>query len=348
MSNTAKEYPIPSRFDAKKTDQVWRVSYQEVAEEAKAWAKKHGVQHVAKDKIKICLLPIDTQNTFCIPGFELFVGGRSGNGAIEDNIRLCEFIYRNLGSISEISPTLDTHTAMQIFHIPFWIDKNGNHPAPATVITADEVEKEIWMVNPAVAHSVMGDSKKFWYLKQHGLHYVKKLAGGRYPLMVWPFHAMLGGIGHALVSSVEEALFFHNIARSSQTDFQIKGGNPLTENYSVLRPEVLEGPDGRAIAQKNADFIKKLLSFDVVIIAGQAMSHCVAWTIDDLLNEIMVQDPLLVKKIYLMKDCTSPVVIPGVIDFTDQAEEAFKRFADAGMHVVKSTDPIETWPDISL
>ena len=348
MGNTVKEYPIPSRFNAKKVGLVSRVPYQEVAEEARTWAKKNGILHAAKDKIKICLLPIDTQNTFCIPDFELFVGGRSGTGAVEDNIRLCEFIYRNLGTITEISPTLDTHTAMQIFHIPFWIDKNGSHPAPATIITVDDVEKEKWMVNPAVTRSILGDSKMFWYLKQHGLHYVKKLATGRYPLMVWPFHAMLGGIGHALVSSVEEALFFHNIARSSQTDFQIKGGNPLTENYSVLRPEVLEGPDGRAIAQKNADFIKKLLSFDVVIIAGQAMSHCVAWTIDDLLNEIMAQDPELVKKIYILKECTSPVVIPGVIDFTDQAEEAFRRFADAGMHVVKSTDSIETWPDISL
>lgn len=44
----------------------------------------------------MCLLLIDVQNTFCIPSFELFVGGQSGTGAVEDNRRLCEFIYRNL------------------------------------------------------------------------------------------------------------------------------------------------------------------------------------------------------------------------------------------------------------
>jgi len=33
---------------------------------------------------------------------------------------------------------------------------------------------------------------------------------------------MLGGIGHALVSAVEEAVF-HAIARNSQTQFEIKG-----------------------------------------------------------------------------------------------------------------------------
>jgi nicotinamidase-related amidase len=147
---------------------------------------------------------------------------------------------------------------------------------------------------------------------------------------------------------IEEAMFFHNIARSSQTDFQIKGGNPLTENYSVLKPEVTEDHKGRPIAQKNTKFIENLLEYDYLFLCGQAKSHCVAWTIDDLLNEIRAKDPSLVKKVYLIEDCTSPVVVPGVIDFTDQANEAFRRFSDAGMHVVKSTDPVDTWPGISL
>ena len=75
-----------------------------------------------------------------------------------------------------------------------------------------------------------------------------------------------------------------------------------------------------------------------MIIAGQAKSHCVAWTIDDLLTEIQSQDPPLARKIYLLEDCSSPVVVPGMIDFTEQADQAYQRFADAGMHLVKSTD----------
>jgi nicotinamidase-related amidase len=70
-------------------------------------------------------------------------------------------------------------------------------------------------------------------------HYTRRLKeGGKYDLTIWPYHAMLGGIGHALVSCIEEAIFFHTMARQSQPDFQVKGRNPLTENYSVLRPEV--------------------------------------------------------------------------------------------------------------
>jgi nicotinamidase-related amidase len=159
---------------------------------------------------------------------------------------------------------------------------------------------------------------------------------------------MLGGIGHALVSAVEEAVFFHNIARCSQPDFQVKGSHPLTENYSVLKPEVTTGPGGQTVAPKNEKFLRVLLDTDRIIIAGQAKSHCVAWTIDDLLNDILAEDKKLAQKIYLLEDCSSPVVIPGVIDYTQQADEAFKRFENAGMHLVKSTDPMSTWPEITV
>ncbi len=339
----AEPLPIPPHFDPGGVGQIWRVPYQRRAQEATAWADRHGVTPAAADRRRVCLVIVDCQNTFCIPEGELFVAGRSGLGAVEDNVRLCEFIYRDLGVLSEIVPTLDTHTAIQIFHPTFWIDAAGAHPDPHTVISLEAVEQGLWRPDPAVAASVMrGDGER---LTRHALHYVKRLTErGKYPLMVWPYHAMLGGIGHALVSAVEEALFFHCVARRSQTRFQIKGGNPLTEHYSVLHPEVREGPDGEPIAERDTGFLQRLLDFDVVIVAGQAKSHCVAWTIDDLLTEVRARDPRLVEKVYLLADCTSPVVVPGVADFTEQADAAFRRFADAGMHVVRSTEPMRLWP----
>ncbi len=340
--HTITQMPIPPHFEPEKVRQVWRVPYQQRADEAREWAKKYGIKPASEDKTQICLLLIDIQNTFCIPGFELFVGGQSGNGAVDDNRRLCEFIYRNLGVISAIAPTLDTHSAMQIFHPIFWVNAAGEHPIPAaTNITPTDIEQGIWKVNPTVAYSL-----KFEYsaLQKYALHYVQQLSQhGKYPLTVWPYHSILGGIGHALVSSVEEAVFFHCVARHSQTQFGIKGNNPLTENYSVLRPEVLEGADGSPIAQKNTGLIQQLLEFDLVIIAGQAKSHCVAWTIDDLLTEIQLLDPNLAHKVYLLEDCTSPVVVPGVVDYTEQAEAAFHRFTTAGMHLIKSTQPLTNW-----
>jgi nicotinamidase-related amidase len=154
---------------------------------------------------------------------------------------------------------------------------------------------------------------------------------------------MLGGIGHALVPAIEEACFVHTIARQSQTRFELKGSNPLTENYSVLSPEVTEDSKGGAIAQKNTPLIQTLRSFDGVIVAGQAKSHCVAWTVADLLADIQATDPALAQKVYLLDDCTSSVVVPGVVDFTDQAEQTYRQFAEAGMHRVQSTTPIADW-----
>ncbi len=339
------QLPIPPHFDPGKVGEIWRVDYGRRAVEAESWAARHGIRASADDRFRICLLIVDCQNTFCIPGHELFVGGRSGTGAVEDNVRLCEFIYRNLDLLSEIAPTLDTHTALQIFHPIFWVDERGNHPRGAeTVITAEDVERGTWRVNPDMAGVATGGAAG--ELRAYVDHYVHELAQGRLPLMVWPYHAMLGGIGHALVPAVEEALFFHAIARRNATRFEMKGDNPLTENYSVLSPEVTRGPDGTAIAQKNNTFIGHLLDFDAVIVAGQAKSHCVAWTVHDLLTEIESRDRHLAQRVYLLEDCTSAVVVPGVVDFTDQADDAFRRFADAGMHVVHADQPIAQWPGL--
>lgn len=96
-------------------------------------------------------------------------------------------------------------------------------------------------------------------------------------------------------------------------------------------------------ATPNQALLDKLLSFDLLIVAGQAQSHCVAWTLNDLLSEIQSRDPKLAQKVYLLEDCTSPVVTPSGPDFTDQANAAFQRFADAGMHRVRSSDRIEEW-----
>jgi nicotinamidase-related amidase len=286
---------------------------------------------------------VDVQNTFCIPGFELFVAGRSGTGAVDDNRRLCEFLYRNLGTITQVLPSLDTHQAMQVFHAIWLVDERGDHPAPYTLVSADDVAAGRWRMNAAVAEALGIDAG---YAERHLAHYARALAeGGKYDLTIWPYHAMLGGIGHALVSAVEEAVFFHGVARHSRPEFQVKGDNPLTEHYSMLGPEITDGPDGETIAGRNDALIRELLQFDAVVVAGQAKSHCVAWTIDDLLEGDDARERAIAPRTYLLEDCTSPVVVPGM-DYTEEADAAFDRFMAAGMHVVRSTEPIESWPGI--
>ena len=328
--------PIPHFFDAGKVGTVWRLPYEERARQARDWANQHGLQPASADSTKTWLMLIDVQNTFCIPEFELYVGGRSGRGAVEDNVRLCEFIYRNLGTITQITATMDTHMAMQLFHAIFFVDKHGEHPAPYTDIHASELRDGRWTFNPALASQFDIAPE---YGQQMMIHYAEGLEKrGKYALTIWPYHAMLGGIGHALVSSVEEALFFHAVARHSQTHIVTKGDTPFTESYSAIGPEVLTGPMDEQLGKRDQMFIQQLQECDRLIIAGQAKSHCVAWTVSDLLDDIMLADPELSKKVYLLEDCTSPVVVPGVVDHTAAADAAYERFASAGMNIVKSTD----------
>jgi nicotinamidase-related amidase len=330
------DIPLPPHVDLGRVGDVWRVDYEARFRDAIAWAEEHGLSPSASDETSVCLLAVDVQNTFCTPGFELFVAGRSGTGALDDSRRLCAFVYHHLDLITQAVVTLDTHQAFQIFHAPFLVDPGGRHPDPYTLVTVDDVTAGRWRVNPAAAQ-ILGLDGPDDYLAA----YVQALAaGGKYDLTIWPFHAMLAGIGHALVSAIEEALFFHAIARRSQTRFEIKGQHPLTEHYSVLGPEVLRGTSGEPLGERNTALVEYLTGFDAVIVAGQAKSHCVAWTIADLLRDV----PEIASRLYLLEDCTSPVVVPGAVDYSDDAHEAFARFAEAGAHVVRTTDPVATWP----
>ena len=334
--------PLPPHFDPARVGEVWPVDYQARFHDALAWASEHALALAAEDDHRVCLLIVDAQNTFCTPGFELFVAGRSGTGALDDSRRLCEFLYRNLGLVTQTVATLDTHQAFQLFHAPLLVDENDRHPQPYTLVSVDDVEAGRWRVSEQAASALGLD---FAYAQQHLLAYVRALESGeKYELTAWPFHAMLGGIGHALVSAIEEAVFFHAIARSSQTSFEMKGQSPLTEHYSALGPEVARDFAGTPLGSRNGRLIERLLRFDAVLVAGQAKSHCVEWTIEDLLRDGLVREHGLADRLYLLEDCTSPVVVPEVVDYTDAAEEAFARFASAGAHVVRSTDPVASWP----
>ncbi|MBE0408694.1 MAG: isochorismatase [Anaerolineales bacterium] len=335
------ELPIPPHYDTSKADQVWKVPYEERASQARRWAEDHNISPALSDHFKIELLGVDLQNTFCIPGFELYVGGRTNRGAVEDNQRLVDFVYRNLNVITHVSLTMDTHQAVQIFHAIFLVDSQGNYPSPYTLISAEDIQQGRWKFNPAVADSL---GVKPESAQRHLEHYTTELQkNAKYDLTIWPYHAMLGGIGHALVSAVEEAVFFHTIARHSQPDFILKGDNSITEHYSAVGPEVLSNPEGEKIGQKDKRIIQKVVENDVVIIAGQAKSHCVAWTVEDLLAHFQESDPGQLKKIYLLEDCSSLVVVPDMVDYTDHANAAYQRFASSGMNVVKSTDSIMSW-----
>lgn len=347
--NLPYELPLPPFYDPQSVTAIRPVSYRDIVPIAQDYAQRYALSPGDQDSYRLAFLGIDQQLTFCHPDFELFVAGRSGTGAIDDTRRVAEFIYRNLGVLSKLIFTLDTHNTYQIFFPEILVDSQGNHPDPRvpTIITHEEVKQGMWRLDTEAISRLNQGMDWGADLSNYLEYYTAQLEStGRFSLTIWPHHAMLGSIGHALMPILEEARFFHSLARRQTNQLEIKGNHPLTEFYSVYEPEVKETPDGKAIAAKNTAFLQQLLTYDVIIVSGEASSHCFAWTVADLLADIKTIDPQLAGKFYLLCDCISPVVIPEVVDYTEVAEQALQTFATGGMHLVQSTTPIADWPGI--
>ncbi len=270
-----------------------------------------------EDALKVALVLVDMQVDFIHRD-----GALSVPGAIDDCRRVIEWIYRNVGRISKIFLSLDSHYPLQIFFSTWWRDAAGNHPPPNTIISASDLEGDRWQ--PV-------------YESEWSRQYVAQLEEQhRKQLMIWPYHTMVGTVGHNLSPSLYEAICYHSAARGSQPAKLIKGSIPRTEHYSILEPEVkvADHPQGEV----NHALLRELDKYDLIYLAGQAKSHCVLETVNSIMRA-WAPRPAQIKRLRILEDGMSSVVVPD-IDFDALADAAYQRHRDDGLTFKRTTEAI--------
>jgi len=267
--------------------------------------------------MKIHLLIIDPQNDFCDPNGSLYVPG-----ADEDAKRLASLIHRMKDKLDDIHVTLDSHRKVDISHPIWWKDSAGANPSPFTLITASDVESGRWTTTMPSFH-------------KRSLMYVRALeAGGRYPHTIWPEHCLIGDEGHNVVPEVAAAIHEWE-ERFAQADFVTKGSNPWTEHFSAVQAEVPDPED--PTTQVNTGLIRTLEEADIVLLAGQAETHCVMNTVGDIASSF--SDASYIDKLVWLTDGTSPVPDPpGTTLFSDKLKSVFADLRSKGMKTSTSAD----------
>jgi nicotinamidase-related amidase len=85
-----------------------------------------------------------------------------------------------------------------------------------------------------------------------------------------------------------------------------KGTNPWTEHYSAIQAEVPDADDTDTAL--NTRLLTQLGSADLLLIGGEASSHCVRATTEHIVQHLpLLQPGWTAERVVLLTDCMSPV-----------------------------------------
>jgi nicotinamidase-related amidase len=237
-------------------------------------------------------------------------------GSWEDSLRLAKFIDKFGASINQIKVTLDTHQQYDIAHPLFWVDKKGNKPNPFTPISNKEIKDGVW--RPV-------DESNLDYV----LKYTETLESeGLYSLFIWPPHCLVGTDGYKVIQPIMNELMNWEKRYVGRVSYVSKGHNPFTEHYGGFKAEVPMDSDPTTLL--NLRLIKAIESSDLVFLSGQALSHCVASTVRQLVENFGDEN---IKKLVLLVDTSSSVP-----SFEQHGEDFINEMKAKGMIIAKTTD----------
>lgn len=260
--------------------------------------------------MRVELLVIDPQKDFCDPNGNLFVPG-----ANEDMKRLSVMVDRLKGKIDDIHVTLDSHHYIDIAHPVFWLNSDGKNPDPFTLISVEDVENGNWKTtNPQY--------------NKRALEYVKSLRDNkRYGLCIWPPHCLIGSDGYSVFPELYKSLIDWE-KQFAMVNYITKGSNMWTEHYSAVQADVIDPEDPGTLL--NMNLIEVLENADIILLSGEALSHCLANTVTDIADNFGDNN---IKKLVLLTDTTSSV--PG---FENLGDDFIKNMTARGMQTDLSTN----------
>lgn len=264
------------------------------------------------------LLIIDAQNDFCdLPPYATYTPSLPINGAHQDCLRLADWIQRNAKQIDEVVVSLDSHHVNDLAHALLWCDQHGQAVAPFT-----EVTEQDWLQGRYRLNSELSDVQQHYVAE-----YLRALAEQGKSLVLWPVHCVIGTSGHNLHATVAEAILEWSLLRFSSVHYVLKGENPWTESFSALKAEIPY--PGDASTELNSELLTRLGQSDQIVVAGQASSHCVRHTVQDLLRYGGAD---MAQKLIVLRDCMSPVA-----GFEAATQVFFEQIQHQGVRLVEST-----------
>ncbi|MCL2520853.1 MAG: hypothetical protein FWE37_07655 [Spirochaetaceae bacterium] len=258
------------------------------------------------------LLLIDCQNDFIDDPIK--AGSLAVPGSYGDMQRLAAFISRQGDKLAAIYASMDMHSPYSIFFPSFWLDKDNNQPNPFTVITLN---------NLTTGQFKPADPKLNTWVQ----YYLTKLQEVGRPLILWPPHCLAGAAGSNIHPLLKAAIDEWAINRQQEINSIFKGQNILSEFYSIFKAEVAINTDSSTLV--NQPLLDKLCRYDKVYIAGEALSHCVRATIEDI---IAYAPPEKLPHFTLISNCSSPVA-----GFEDESLNFIKKLAGYGLNCLDSS-----------
>ena len=248
--------------------------------------------------LKNILLIINPQNDFCNKNGSLYI-----EHSEQDIENICSLIQTKHQLFDKICVVLDTHLMHDIASPYPWVDNNGNHPKPYTILDKNGIDKSTGVEYHNYSNYI--DYRE--YLIEH-------YKNNRTPLIIWPHHCIIGTWGHNIVDKLQKVLYIND---KLPVWYKLTGHEVYRDNYNTVE-------DFKTLFNDDEPSVN-------LYICGESKSHSVYQSVKHIITMNVCRNNRI---IYVLQDCTSSIK-----GFQKTTDENYIKLADHSLiKLIKSTD----------